>query len=81
MTPTARITATCNTFMRADQVALIWANVTGLRIASNTFTYVRIAVRHYRNGGTTGTGNHGSHVTIGVDADCRAHLTVSGNCW
>jgi hypothetical protein len=77
----ARITVTGNTFTRADQGVMIWANVSGLRISSNTFSYVRIAVRHYRSGGTTITGNRGSHVTIGVYADSKAHLTMSGNRW
>jgi hypothetical protein len=77
----ARITITGNTFTRADQAVLIWANVSGLRISSNTFIYDRIAVRHYRSMGTSITNNRGSHVTIGVFADSKAHLTVSGNSW
>jgi nitrous oxidase accessory protein NosD len=76
-----RFIVSSNRFVHADQAVLIWANVSGLQIKSNTFSSVRIAVRHHNSAGTTITGNTGSHVTIGVYADSRANLVLSGNHW
>ena len=60
---------------------LVWAGVSGLRIVSNTFSHVRIAVRHHNSLGTAVVNNRGSYVSIGVYADSRLNLTQSGNAW
>lgn len=70
-----------NTFRNADQAIMIWASVTGLKIWENHFASVRIAVRHHNSGGTTVMDNTGTSVGIGIYADSRRHLTVSGNHW
>jgi len=77
----ARVTVTYNTFRNADQGVLVWAGVSGLRIVSNTFSHVRIAVRHHNSLGTAVVYNRGSYVSIGVYADSRLNLTQSGNAW
>ena len=52
-----------------------------VRITYNTFSHTRIAVRHHNSLGTTVAYNRGVSVAIGVYADSRAHLSVSGNRW
>jgi hypothetical protein len=77
----ARVAVVGSTFRRADQAVLVWANVSGLRMVANTFSYVRIAVRYHHSAGTAVTGNRGSHVAIGIYADSSTNLAVSGNSW
>lgn len=77
----ARVTVSYNTFRNGDQGILVWASVAGLRIVSNTFSHVRIAVRHHHSLGTSVVSNRGSYVSIGVYADSRLHLTQSANRW
>ncbi len=60
---------------------MVWAGVTGLQIVSNTFSHVRIAVRHHNSMGTAVVDNTGSSVAIGIFADSRLYLTQSGNSW
>ncbi len=77
----ARVTVSDNTFRNADQGVMVWAGVSGLRIVSNTFSHVRIAVRHHNSLGTAVLNNKGSDVSIGIFADTRLHLSQSGNRW
>ncbi|MFN8629306.1 MAG: hypothetical protein U0838_03010 [Chloroflexota bacterium] len=76
-----RVNITRNTFRNADQAILIWSNASVIRITSNTFTKTRIAVRHHNSNGTLVSGNRGTGVSIGVAADSRANLSVTGNSW
>jgi hypothetical protein len=76
-----RVTITHNTFRNADQAILVWSNASGVRVTSNKFISTRIAVRHHNSNGTLVSGNLGSAVGIGVYADSRAHLSVTGNSW
>jgi hypothetical protein len=76
-----RVNITRNTIRNADQAVLIWANASGVRITSNTFNNVAVAVRHHNSGGTLVSGNRGTKVDIGVYADSHANLTVTGNSW
>ena len=75
------ITVTHNTFRNADQAILLWAAAAGVRITYNTFSHTRIAIRHHNSLGTTVAYNRGTSVSIGVYADSRLHLSVSGNSW
>lgn len=77
----ARVSVSYNTIRNGDQGVLVWAGVSGLRIVSNTFSHVRIAVRHHNSLGTVVLGNRGLYVSIGVYADSRLNLTQSGNVW
>jgi len=77
----SRITVTRNTFRNADQAIVLWARASGVRITRNTFSHTRIAVRHHNSLGTVVSGNRGYFVSIGVYADSRLHLSVSGNSW
>lgn len=77
----ARLLVSGNRFKNAAQGIMVWAGVSGLQIRSNTFSYVRIAVRHHHSAGTTVSGNTGSHVGIGIYADSRVNLAASGNSW
>ncbi len=72
---------TGNTFANADQGVMIWSSVSGLKVSSNTFSNLRIAVRHHNSGGTTISSNSGSGVQIGVYADSTTNLVQSGNSW
>jgi len=76
-----RINVTRNTFRNVDQGIVIWAAVSGLRITHNTFSHMRIAVRHHNSLGTVVAYNRGHSVGVGIFADSRLHLTASGNAW
>jgi Protein of unknown function (DUF1565) len=77
----ADVTVSSNVIRNSDQGIMVWAGVSSLQIVSNTFSHVRIAIRHHNSMGTAVVGNRGTSVSIGVYADSRAHLTQSGNSW
>jgi len=77
----ANVVVTGNTFTHGDQGILIWASISGLQISNNTFSSLRIAVRHHNSGGTSVTGNTGTSVQTGLYADSTTNLTQSGNSW
>jgi parallel beta-helix repeat protein len=70
-----------NVFRDADQGVMIWSSVSGLKVTSNTFSSLRIGVRHHNSGGTTVSGNSGTGVQIGVYADSSTNLSQSSNSW
>ena len=60
---------------------MIWANVTGLKIWKNSFSSLRIGVRHHNSSGTLITDNWASKVPYPVFVDSNRNLSVYGNDW
>jgi parallel beta-helix repeat protein len=70
-----------NTFKNADQLVMIWANVSGLKIWGNSFSNARIGIRHAYSRGTIVTDNRASSVRYPVNAQSTRNLSVYGNSW